>query len=586
MNQKKLGLQQKWGHKFVLVVTIAILMLIVSACTKDTKEPNNEEPKQTATGTDASPIVVKDEERSVVDLSLWSGGITLDNVEGIKNDPVKKFVEDKFKINLKLLTGDLEKIKLLVTTGQSPDIISMPLWLPGANDFLKLSLKEDLFVDIGAMVAGNEDKYPLIAKFMKEPEYRYFNTMFSDDPNSNKAIWIGTYMKGAFGSPIFNMQILNKLNLKLPTTLDEFIHVLREIKKSDPKIIPLGLRNCKGECLLDDLDQIFFNTQGTTAASKLQDANGNWYDSAIDPKNKTVWKQLQDLYKEGLFDKEMFTKDTYYHGTNDFATGKTAAITFAVPNTNDGLYRWAVDEFIKANPTATYQDVQMLPHALTGPGGTAISRNPAFNVLNGIVIPKSNKNPERALEYIEWTLSNEGQTAKFYGIEGVHYKKNAEGKPELISVDEWKKVTDVWAIDGNHGMFWAYMYAQGGKMDYENNSWFEAHVKQTFPIIERIPETPQSKYYNGILETWKQETFKEIDFYNGFANFSPEYLTIDAKLKEIKSKYFNKFFVGELDVDKNWDAFVKEYQDAGLSAYITEYTRGVKEAKEKFEAAK
>lgn len=582
MNRQKQGQEPMRGHKFVLLVATAILMLFSAACSKVA----NESESASATASTTEPSTSAQEERTVVNQSMWQANIGLDNVEGIKNDPIKKFVEDKFKINLELMTGDLEKIKLLVTTGQSPDIISMPLWFAGATEFMRLSLDEDLFVDIGAMVAGNESKYPLIAKFMKEPEYRFFNTMFSGEPEINKAVWIGSYMKGATGSPLFNMQIMNRLNLQLPTTLDEFIQVLREIKKSDPNVIPLGIHNCKGTCFPADLDQIFFHTQGTAAGSMLQDANGNWYDSAIDPRNKEIWKQLQALNKEGLFDREMFTKDTYYHGTNDFASGKTAVITFAVPNVNDGLYNWAVDEFIKVNPTATYEDVQMLPHSLTGPGGTAVTRNSAFNVYNGIVIPKSNKHPERALEFIEWTLTNEAQTMKYYGLEGVHHQINAAGEPELISEEEWKKVTDVWVLGSAHGLFYTYMYAQGGKMDYENNSWFEAHVNQRFPIIESIPETPQSTYYNKIRDTWKQNNFREIDFYNRFADFSSEYLAIDAKLKDIKSKYFIKFFVGELDVDKNWDVFVQEYQDAGLATFITEHARAVNEAKEKFESAK
>ncbi|MFD0715841.1 extracellular solute-binding protein [Paenibacillus sp. GCM10027626] len=565
-------------RKAILIAVMLLLALTAFGCSK------NDPPAEKGNGEEGTQTPGNKQ----VSLTMFQQGINLDNIAGIKNDPVKNFVDNKFNLNLELLTGDMEKIKLLLSTDQSPDIVSLPFWWTGASQLYKDGAKEGMFVDIGDIVAKNPGKYPVLAKLIKDKDFKYFNQQYTGDPNKTYGVWIGSNAINVNGSPLFNMRILNELHLALPTTVDEFIQVLREIKQGKPNMIPFGYLNYKGTNFPLELDQIFFNTNGTTASGMSLNEQGKWVDNAINPENKKIWKLLQDLYKEGLFDKEAFSKDNYYHGTNDFAQQKTAVITTALPNSNDGMYKWMFTEFAKANPGATSKDVQLLPHPLTGPGGQEVVEASAFNINDVIFIPKSSKDPERALAFVEWALSSEGQASKYYGIEGVHHTKDAAGNRQLIDPSEWKKVTDVWNMNGEHGLMYGLTYsADNGMFDYEKYGWMEAHKNAVRNIIpERAGITEESTYAKGIIATWQKEVYKELPFYYNTPSLSDESKKIETKLKDIRDKYFVKFFVGELDVNGNWDKFVQEYTNAGLDKYIADYTKVTQEAKQAYEAIK
>lgn len=575
----------KWksGSRLAMLLSVVLLLALVAfGCSKDEPAKGNE---ASATQTPAK----QQEERKTVSLSMFQQGVVLDNIDGIKNDPVKKWVENKFKINLELLTGDVNKIKLLLSSGQSPDIVSLPFWWAGAPQLYKDGAKEGMFVDIGEMVSKNPGKYPVLAKLIKDKDFRYFNQQYTGDPNKTYGIWIGANALSTTGDPVFNMRIMNELNLKLPTTVDEFIQVLRAIKKGKPDVIPMGYLNYKGTNFPMELNQIFFNTHGTNASGMSLNEQGQWVDNTINPKNKEVWKLLQDLYKEGLFDKEAFSKEAYYHVTNDFAKQKTAVVTTAQPNANDNIYKnVVVAEFTKANPGATYKDMQLLPHPLTGPGGKETVKASAFQINDVIFISKNAKDPERALEFIEWALSNQGQASKYYGIEGVHHTKDASGKRQLNDPNEWKKITDVWNQKGEHGLTFGLTYtADNGMYDYEKYGFIEAHKNaQRNIVLERGEQTPESTYSKSVIETWKKEVFQETPFYYNAPTLSDEGKKIEAKLTDIRNQYFVKFFVGELDVNSNWDKFVQEYRNAGLDKYMAEYTKVMQDAKAAYEAIK
>lgn len=567
----------------MLLSVMLMLALAVLGCSKG-------ESAGTGDGAGATQTPAKQqEERKNVSLSMFQQGSSLDNIDGIKNDPIKKWVEQKFNINLDLVTGDVNKIKLLISSGQSPDIVSLPFWWAGAPQLFKDGAKEGMFVDIGELVSKNPGKYPVLAKLIKDKDFRYFNGLYTGDPNKTYGIWIGANAMSTTGDPVFNMRIMNELNLQLPTTVDEFIQVLRQIKKGKPDVIPLGYLNYKGTNFPMELNQIFFNTHGTDASGMALSEQGQWVDNTINPKNKEVWKQLQDLYKEGLFDKEAFSKEPYYHVTNDFAKQKTAVVTTAQPNANDNIYKNVLyAEFVKANPGATYKDIQLLPHPLTGPGGKETVKASAFQINDVIFISKNAKDPERALAFIEWALSNEGQASKYYGIEGVHHTKDASGKRQLIDPNEWKKVTDVWGLKGEHGLMYGLTYtADNGMYDYEKYGFIEAHKNaQRNIVLERGEQTPESTYAKSVIETWRKEVFQETPYYYNAPTLSDEGKKIEAKLTDIRNQYFVKFFVGELDVNSNWDKFVQEYTNAGLDKYVAEYTKVMQGAKAAYEAIK
>jgi hypothetical protein len=48
---------------------------------------------------------------------------------------------------------------------------------------------------------------------------------------------------------------------------------------------------------------------------------------------------------------------------------------------------------------------------------------------------------------------------------------------------------------------------------------------------------------------------------------------LQSKLKDVTTKWFVKFFNGDVDVDAGWDQFKAEYIAAGAAEYLAAYTK-------------
>lgn len=517
--------------------------------------------------------------------------MNLDNVSGIEQDRIKKYIEDKLRIKITYKTGNGEdydtKLVTAMAAGDAPDlVIDSKYGLPMFSEWVK----EELVVDIGKMVRDNPERYPALDLYYKtNANVKPYNAVYTGDPEATHLFYASHYAPRAYGGYMFNNNYLKALNLQVPTTIDEFVEVLRAIKNGDPDnngkkdTVPFSFVTHKGAQPSESLGP-FFTTMGTQPKDFFQDKNGVWLDGAIADKSKEVWKQIAAMYKEGLIDREVITNDPPYKLLDDFVAGTTAVIDTRGPLT----YKGAFETYQQKYPNATVDEIVMPAEPLKGPEGYAQDSSVPTGMDYMVFIPTSSKNPDRVLDLLNFIVSDEGQTLLWYGIEGVHHTKDASGNL-VLNEEEFAKEAIVYYPTEPKRMqyrpFTEFLNDWYFYMQLEKNGGLPEALNNAVDLLtERYGTSPAADYMNTVHNKYLELGYTAKPAYYDFVSLSDDEKKVKTELDEIRVRWTTKFLIGQSDVEKDWDKYVQEYKAAGADALLQSYVAKLEEEKRKFEA--
>ncbi|TVQ28736.1 MAG: extracellular solute-binding protein [Spirochaetaceae bacterium] len=143
-----------------------------------------------------------------------------------------------------------------------------------------------------------------------------------------------------------------------------------------------------------------------------EDAQGNLIDTRTDPKFLELAQFMNRIYREGLMSDENFV-DTRQQITERMARGE---IFLAVMNTAD--YVSGMRDIATADPAAQYVWVGPV-RARDGAQPQLPSSGLAGWQVN--IIPRTATRPDRAIRFLHFLYSEQGQLLTNYGVEGVTY---------------------------------------------------------------------------------------------------------------------------------------------------------------------
>lgn len=594
--KKRVMLKAKWSLLALLVLAV------LSACTGNNNKKNEASPSASSPSPSASAAAPESsapavEELPIVDISTMLYRFDLDNTSGIDNDRIRKYIEEKLRINLTYKSGTQDdyytKIETTMATGDAADLVQY-------NKYFKENLtnwaKEDMIIDIGKLVRENPERYPALDIAFRTNKYApFYNESVLGSADNTHVFYSMHNSPRAFGGYIFNAAYLNALGLQVPTTTDELIAVLRAIKDGDPDgngkkdTIPLSIQTNKGVNVTTSFAP-FFSTNDTRAGGGsipfFQDKSGTWQDGTITEATKAVWKQLAGLYKEGLIDREILTNDPATKLMDDFVAGKTAVIETWAPLS----YKTVFDKWKERFPDATTADVVMNAEPLKGPTGYAQDSDVSVGTDFIVMIPSSAKHPDRVLDLLNFIISDEGQNLLWYGIEGVHHTKDASGNMQL-NADEFRKETMVYLPDlPDRLQYLPFALVTNDWQNYmqieKEGDYIQALDNSVNLIESRYGANPAAEHQTEVHKKFLELGYTELPPYYGFVNISEEAQAIKTKLDEIRLVWTTKFLVGQKDVDKDWDAYMSEYKAAGADKLKEEWLKGLETQKAKFEAIK
>ncbi len=343
------------------------------------------------------------------------------NMDGISDswtDPIAQKITEKTGISLKTLypsRGSGEAIDLMLTDGEYPDIIFAKgdgNKLVEANALMDL---EPLIEEYGPNIRTLYGEDYKLLRYSEEKPYIY--QLCSN--TANREIYTTS------GSAQLQWAVLKEHDYKIPYTLADYEAQIKTYLADHPETdgkptIGISL------CCTDWRWYITLSNPSAAIAEAAPD-NGQWLidgDSVTylhaGPNQKEYYTWLNRMYWEGVLDPE-FATQTFDDYKQKIVSGRVLGLLDA-----DWNYAEAQKEIIRAGQIErSYAGLPVTLHE----GDLCPSLfNWGLSPGWGVGVTTACQHPERAVKFLDWLCSEEGQILIHWGIEDVNYTVNAEGK--------------------------------------------------------------------------------------------------------------------------------------------------------------
>ncbi|GIP26281.1 putative ABC transporter peptide-binding protein YtcQ [Paenibacillus sp. J23TS9] len=393
----------------VLLPVLALLAGTLAGCGSDTTK----ESQSTSSTTSTSKEEAKSSDSPVtLTVEVFDRGIQ--GQPDLNNNTWTRYINDNFgKQNNAIVkfvpvprSQEVDKLNVLMAAGEAPDISftydsATVSRYSNMNGILQL---DDLLDNNGKDLTNYLGKTVL--------SYGAFDGKQMAIPAKRTSLaWIGMFIRKDW---------LDKLGMPIPTTRDELYNTLIAFRDKNPGgvdgIIPWGVAATGMNYGYGNLIDSFWGKQ---SEEEFVTTPG-W----LKPGNKDAFKFLNKLYNEKLISPDFALDKTAKQVDADVTNGK---VGFFSANWDYPL-RQNISEPLKANvPSANFVPID------TFKNDEGKYKKIAYNE-NGIslFIPKSSKNAELAIKYLNWMSDPKVLFFLQYGQEGVNHKM-VNGIPQVIN---------------------------------------------------------------------------------------------------------------------------------------------------------
>ncbi|SDS86237.1 carbohydrate ABC transporter substrate-binding protein, CUT1 family [Paenibacillaceae bacterium GAS479] len=340
--------------------------------------------------------------------------------EGIDSpdSAIYKRLQEKLNIKLKPIVASWndweEKLNVMIASGEMPDLfISNGIGKPiQYNQWIKEGLVLNL--------SDYTTEYPNIGKSLA-------NFEMLAKPTGGKHYGLPIFNESGSGKDSINghnilirKDWLDKLGLKVPTTTDEFYEVAKAFTENDPdgngKKDTYGYTSSSGGVWWQ---YPIFNAFDASSDRFKKTADGKFEPEVISPGMEQAVSFLNKMYNEKILDPD-FMLNTDEQKFEKFITGKTGMI---INNLNSTFYTDITNKFLKAYPDKDPKSIFTWVGTLKGTNGKQrMDGGSNFWLQTSVNANMSDEKKKKALELLNYLLSDEGQDLMLNGIEGVHYK--------------------------------------------------------------------------------------------------------------------------------------------------------------------
>jgi len=359
---------------------------------------------------------------------------------------------------------------------------------------------------------------------------------------------------------------LDKLGLKVPETTAEFEAMLVAFKTKDPNgngkadEIPLSGSKLLNGGWHSPIDQFLMNSfvyndmVTPNGANHLMLDNGVVKASYTEPGWKEGLKYLANLYKQGLIDPQTFTNDsnqirTLGENPDVPILGAMSAGWYGVFTQNGGPSgRWK--EYVPIAP-------------LKGPSGMRQTPLTIFQPTGGqahFVITKKAKNPEAAFRMLDLMYGFDSTTISVFGVEGEDWVRAKDTDVSISGGKALYTVLKTWGGDP-HNRNWMQTAPTFRTNDYRN-----AQTYNEKDPLERL----LYNWTKTLMEPYgtKDKAVPPLVFTKDQSKLFGE---LNTTVNTAMEEWFANFVTGKKDVDKDWDAYIKNLNDSGLQKFLGIY---------------
>ncbi|GBF72893.1 hypothetical protein PA598K_01170 [Paenibacillus sp. 598K] len=480
-------------------------------------------------------------------------------------DTIGKIITEKTGVTLdaEFAVGDpVQKVALIAASGEYPDLIS------AKNDVSKL-------VDVGAMLDLTdliEEHAPNIKKlfgdYMKRLRYS----------NEDKAIYvIPTYAAvdsvnfNAGGG--FNLQhrVVKELGYPEIRTVKDFENAIRTYLEKHPtdesgnKNVGLSLNSDDWRMYISVTNPAFLTTGGSDDGEYHIDIDTMKVTYHFRrPEEKEYFRWLNHMNATGLLDPETFVQKHDQYNAK-VASGRVLGLIDQDWDYQDGENALKAEG--KFDRTYGHYPVTMSEEFLETsfwPTG--------FMSGYGVGISVDNPDPVRAIKFLDYLASEEGQILLNWGVEGEHYNV-VDGKRVIPAEVNDRKINDAANFQREVGIG---LYANigghygDGVLDSTGNYYTTNFPEQLIEGYNDIEKEVLAAYDASI---WKDLFPSEDNFkvkpwgaaWNITIPGEHEVSILDTKLRDITWKRIPEAILAKPEeFDAIWDAYMQELDRAGV----------------------
>ncbi|MEI2397536.1 ABC transporter substrate-binding protein [Paenibacillus phytohabitans] len=487
-------------------------------------------------------------------------------------DEVGKVIAEKTGVTLdaEFAVGDpVQKMSLIAATGNYPDLIA------AKADVGKL-------VDAGAVLDLTEliDKHaPNIKKLLGDKLVR---TKYSLDNQAIYAVptWSAVDERKFKADGGFELQhrVVKEAGYPEIRTVQDYEKVIQEYITKHPtdengnKNIGLSLNG--DDWHMYQVTNSGFQTTGGPDDGEYfidQETHQATYHFRR-PEEKEYFRWLNHMNDIGLLDPESFVQKTDQFKAK-VASGRVLGL--ADPEWDYGDAQNALKAVGKLDQTYGHYPVTMsekYKDTSFWPAG--------FDGGYGISISSKCKDPVRAIQFLDYLASEEGQILNNWGIEGKHYTVE-NGKRMVIPAVQERMDNDNAAFqkESGVGLYWNLMVHYGDGIKDSTGNYFTRSYPEQLTASYSAPEKETLKAYGA--EHWKdlfpsEDEFKPRAYGAAYtmslASDDPAVI-LGAKMKDITWKRIPEAIMSKpQEFDRIWEAYMADLDKAGVKEMEEAYT--------------
>ncbi|MBP3963847.1 extracellular solute-binding protein [Paenibacillus lignilyticus] len=552
-----------------ILLTMTILLALLTGCS-GTGEPQQQ--SQDIQTEDNNNAVVPAKQPVTLKVQLNSVGKDFEHTE------VYNEIARQTGVTMNLELYDEQKFKVELAGGDLPDIIQVP------NKNIKELIEGNNIIPLDELLKTNG---PDLQLPVYEKSFAYIRKFWSD--NTNKLymvpVQIGTSDFGFEQQVGFNVRwdYYKELGYPKITSIDDMVNMLADMvqrhgtTKDGKKVYGVSMWNDWSTWGVRSMGLITGNGMFNTNSTQL-------VNSYTDAAHSEIWDTAMFMYKaqqKGILDPDAFTAK-YNDIVAKASEGTLISAVATWPFTRINA------ELLKEGPDKGFVTIP-LDWGFTNVGGTTVAgwSDRAF------AISANCKYPERAMDLINFLVSEQGSRLIASGIEGVHWTY-VDGKPamkpETVTLaaaggDSWKK-TGIGMIANQQGLADYTKLSDGGIVNLFNTpAVFATKVNALNKDYDEYYDVSYpAEAYKRLVDQGKVKTLSHmpLDVLSAMPTPPDDIKRIQTKLDELLVKGMPIIVLGsksDEDFKVHQQELIDELIDAGADTYFDWYKRSYEETK-------
>lgn len=338
-----------------------------------------------------------------------------------QNNEVAQAIAEKIGVKIEYVEADENKFNVLLAGGDLPDLVRTDV-----NKYQKQLIEGDLIVPMDDLLAkSGKDitaNIPTVVDYSKKNWSNGTGKLYFLPPQVQSKP--GTSIAPITIGPTIRWDWYKEIGTPEIATMDDLLDVVGKIVEKHPttedgkKVYGVSMWQDWGLWPYTIPPIIFTESVSATSDLTASKVGGSDFISNLTDESSNFWTAI-DFYnkaqRRGLLDPDSLTMKN-----NDYMAKATAGQIVVGPAT------WAMGDF-NAQHASEGKGYLVVPAGKLAWTGAV---NPLGWQDKAYSISKTSKNPEKAMEFLNYIYSYEGARTMYNGVEGKHWKM-VDGKPAL-----------------------------------------------------------------------------------------------------------------------------------------------------------